>query len=112
MERKFLEINLNKLYSPEKPDLSEWVTYKGRLAEQLPDNTNLRETIVLLTGTAPIWLLRKSTEFLWMIVRYVCRETKDKRLSVATSVSANSIVYKSFRDREKFWESLENKNSI
>ena len=60
---KDIEINLNKLYSPNKPDITDIEEYCNKIRNQL-SNLNLREINILITGTAPIWMYIKIVLFL------------------------------------------------
>lgn len=60
---KRIEINLNKLYSHNKPDLTNMGEYENKIREQLI-NEELKSLDIILIGTSPIWLTIRIVLFL------------------------------------------------
>lgn len=56
-------INLNKLYSPNKPNFADIEEYYKKIRFQLA-NINLKDIDILITGTGPLWLTIKVVLFL------------------------------------------------
>lgn len=52
---RFVELNLNRLYSPEKPDPTRILEYIDK-AMMIIGYDHHEEAIVTMTGTAPLWL--------------------------------------------------------
>lgn len=85
------EINLNKLYSPNKPDLTDMWEYYDKIRQWLID-INLREVDIVISGTGPFWLLIKVVLFLEPFVNSI--SIKD---SVGKITSISSIKEKFHR---------------
>ena len=75
-------INLNKLYSPNKPDFTDIGEYYDKIRNQL---SNLRELDILITGTGPNWLLLKIVLFLEPFVNSISLYDKTSGRTISIS---------------------------
>lgn len=78
------EINLNKLYSPNKPDFTDIGEYYYKIRNQL-SNLNLRELDILIIGTGPNWLLLKIVLFLEPFVNSISLYDKTSGRTISIS---------------------------
>ena len=88
------EINLNKLYSHNKPDFTDIGEYYDKIRNQL-SNLNLRELDILITGTGPNWLLLKIVLFLEPFVNSISLYDKTS----GRTISISSIKEKFFTNK-------------
>ena len=87
---KDIEINLNKLYSPNKPDLTNIGEYYEKIKIQL-SGLNLKDVDILLTGTAPIWLTVKIVLFLEPYVNSISLLDKINNRTIPISSVSNKF---------------------
>ena len=83
-------INLNKLYSPNKPDLTDIEEYYKKIRFQL-DNINLKDIDILIVGTGPLWLTVKIVLFLEPYVNSISLLDKINNRTIPISSVSNKF---------------------
>ena len=87
---KNIEINLNKLYSPNKPDITDIEEYYKKIRFQL-DNINLKDIDILIVGTGPLWLTVKIVLFLEPYVNSISLLDKTNNRTIPISSVSNKF---------------------